>query len=289
MVEIDEIEFEREVLAAPAEVAVLVDFWAPWCGPCRALGPLLERLEESYGGRFKLVKINSDANPELSAYYGVRSIPYVIAFLGGKPVDSFVGALPEGQVRAFLERVMPGPAELERLKALRLIEQGRVEDAATALRTAIALDPTRDGARLDLVELLIGRVPPPLDPARLAEAESLLAAVRSNTRSEPRWRALDMRVSSLRSAASLPSSETLRERVAADPGDVNARFELAQQYVAQRQLKPALEQLLEIIARDRKAADGEPRRMMLAIFELLADQPQLVSDYRRKLSALINR
>jgi putative thioredoxin len=280
MVEIDEIEFEREVLAAPAEVAVLVDFWAPWCGPCRALGPLLERLEESYGGRFKLVKINSDANPELSAYYGVRSIPYVIAFLGGKPVDRFVGALPEGQVRAFLERVMPSPAELERLKALKLIEQGRVQDAATALRTA---------ARLDLVELLIGRVPPPLDPARLAEAESLLAAVRSNTRSEPRWRGLDMRVSSLRSAASLPSSETLRERVAADPGDVNARFELAQQYVAQRQLKPALEQLLEIIARDRKAADGEPRRMMLAIFELLADQPQLVSDYRRKLSALINR
>lgn len=289
MVEIDEGAFEREVLAASAEVPVLVDFWAPWCGPCRALGPLLERLETSYGGRFKLVKVNSDASPELSARYGVRSIPYVIAFVGGQPVDSFVGALPEGQVRVFLDHVIPGPAELERLKALRLLGEGRLDDAATALRAAIALDPTNDRARLDLAEVLVERMPPPVEAARLAEAETVLAAVRSNARSEPRWRALDTRTSSLRTAASLPSSEALRERVAASPGDIDARLQLAQQYVAQRQLEPALEQLFEIIARVRKGNDGTARRMMLSIFELLADRPQLVSDYRRRLSALINR
>jgi putative thioredoxin len=289
MVEITESAFEREVLAASAEVPVIVDFWAPWCGPCRMLGPVLERLEESYGGRFKLVKVNSDESPELAARYGVRSIPYVMAFRGGEAVDSFVGALPEGQLRAFLDGVIPSPAELERLKALRLTEQGDLDGAARALRVALALDPSHDRARLDLAELLIERMPAPVDPARLAEAESQLAAVRPGVRSEARWRALDTRVSSLRTAASLPSSEALRERVAAEPGDISARLQLARQYVAQRQLEPALEQLLEVIARDRKASDGEARRMTLSILELMADRPQLVSDYRRKLSALINR
>lgn len=289
MVEIKESAFEREVLAASAEAPVLVDFWAPWCGPCRMLGPVLERLEESYGGRFKLVKINSDESPELAARYGVRSIPYVMAFVGGEAVDSFVGVVPEGQVRAFLDGVIPSPAERERLKALRLAHHGDLDGAAGALRTAIALDPTHDRARLDLAELLIERMPSPVDSARLSEAESELAAVRSHARKEARWRALDTRVSSLRTAASLPSSEDLRERVSAEPGNVTARLELAQRYIAQRQLEPALEQLLEVIARDPKAGDGEPRRMMLSIFELMADRPQFVSDYRRKLSALINR
>jgi putative thioredoxin len=289
MLEIEENAFEREVLAASAEIPVLVDFWAPWCGPCRALGPLLERLEESYGGRFKLVKVNSDASPELSARYGVRSIPYVIAFIGGQPVDSFVGALPEGQVRVFLDHVLPGPAEFERLKALRLAGEGRLDEAATALRAAIALDPTHGRARLDLAELLIERMPSPVDPARLSEAETELAAARSNARNEPRWRALDTRVASLRTAASLPPGEALRKRVAEDPSDADARLKLAQHYIAQRQLEPALEELLEIVARDRKVGDGTARSMMLSIFELLADQPQLVSDYRRRLSAVLNR
>ena len=289
MIEIDEAAFEHEVLEASRRIPVLVDFWAPWCGPCRALGPLLERLEATYAGRFKLVKVNSDTSPELSTRYGARSIPYVIAFVDGQIADSFVGALPEGQLRAFLDRVIPGPAELERNKALRLIEAGRFDAAATALRGVIALEPAGDRARLDLAELLLDRMPPPVDPARLSEAEAQLAAVGAGARSEPRWRALDVRASSLRSAASLPSSEALRKRVAVDPGDLGARLQLAQQYIAQRQPEAALEQLLEIIARDRKFGDDAPRRMMISVFELLPGQPQLVSAYRRRLSALINR
>jgi len=289
MIDIGEGAFEHEVLEASRRLPVLVDFWAPWCGPCRALGPLLERLEESYGARFKLVKVNSDSSPELSARYGVRSIPYVIAFVDGQAADSFVGALPEGQLRAFLDRLIPGPAELERRKALRLIEQGELDAAASALRAAIALDPVGDGARLDLAQLLLEHLPPPVDLSELREAEAQLGAVSAAARGEPRWRALDVLLSSLRSAASFPPSEELRERVAANAADLSARLQLAQRYIAQRQPEAALEQLLEIIARDRKFGDAAPRRMMLSLFELLSSQPRLVSDYRRRLSALINR
>jgi putative thioredoxin len=289
VVEADQLTFQHEVLDASPQTPVLVDFWAPWCGPCRALGPLLERLEEAYAGRFKLVKVNSDENPDLAAQYQVRSIPYVIAFLGGKPLDSFVGALPETQLRAFIDRVMPGPAELERCKAQQHLERGEFDAAAAALRAAVALDPGNTQARLDLAELLLEHLPPPADGARLTEAQDQLAAVGARERSNGRWRALDTRLSSLRSAASLPALSELQARVEAEPSDLQARLELAQQHIAHRQLQAALDQLLEIVARDRAFGDDVARRMMLSVFDLAADQPELVSSYRRRLSALINR
>ena len=134
--------FEREVLEASAEVPVLVDFWAPWCAPCRALGPILEKLARDYGGRFRLAKVNSDENPELSAAFAVRSIPMVIAFRGGRAVAQFLGAQPESQVRAFIDRLLPSASELERMKG-----------GEAALRKALELDARNDAARLDLAQL----------------------------------------------------------------------------------------------------------------------------------------
>ena len=289
MIEAGESTFRSAVLEASAEKVVLVDFWAPWCGPCRALSPLLEQLEQSYAGRFELVKINSDENPGLAAQFGVRSIPYVIAFLGGEPRDSFVGALPESQLREFLDRVIPDPADLERQKARHHIERGELYTAASVLRAAVALDPTNSESHLDLAELLIERMPAPLDADRLTEAERELDAVGVADRNDRRWNALHMRLSSLREAASLPDIPTLLARVTAEPSDIEARFQLAQQYVAQHQLEPAMTQLLEIVSRNRAFRDDGARRMMLSVFELAADNPQLVSTYRRKLSALLNR
>src|SRR5262245_36609547 len=147
--------FAKEVVEASKEFPVIVDFWAPWCGPCRALGPVLEKLAAEYAGRFRLAKVNSEENPEISRQFNVRSIPDVRAFRDGRQVDQFLGALPERQVRDFIESVVPSPAELERLRAAELRAMEDLDGATAALRAALELDPADDLARMDLAELLI--------------------------------------------------------------------------------------------------------------------------------------
>lgn len=289
MVEISQTSFEREVIESSRDAPVLVDFWAPWCGPCRVLGPMLERLERAYAGRFRLVKINSDQNPELAARFRVRSIPYVVAFADGEPVDGFVGALPESQLREFIDRLLPNPSEIERRKARRLADSGQVGDAVAALRAAIALEPSAAQAQLDLAELLLERLPAPIDEARLGEAERALAAAAQAARDDVRLRALTTRLASLRAAGSTADAVPLRRRIEADPGDLQARLDLAQWHIARREFEAALVQLLEVVERDRTFGDDAGRHTMLAVFELASQQPQLVSSYRRRLAAALNR
>ncbi len=289
MIEVNLTTFEREVIQASHQLPVLVDFWAPWCGPCRALGPVLERLENAYAGRFKLVKVNSDENPELSQQYMVRSIPYVLAFVQGNPTDGFIGAQPESQVREFLDRLLPGPAEAERRRAHTLVEQGDLAGAITALGTALRIDPQLDAAKLDLVDVLLNRLPSAPEPAQLAEADRTLSSVGARGQAEARYAALVARLKALQQAATLPDLKTLQTTVAEHPEDLAARTALASKLIAQNQPGPALDQLLEIIRRDRDHAQGETRRTYLSVLELAAHQPALVSDYRKKLSALLNR
>jgi putative thioredoxin len=288
MVEIGQTSFEREVIEASRDVPVLVDFWAPWCGPCRTLGPRLERLEHDYDGRFRLVKVNSDQNPELSAQFRVRSIPYVVAFVDGEPVDAFVGALPEPQLREFVERLLPNPGEIERRKARRLANAGQLAEAVAALRAAIALDPTATQVHLDLAEILLERLPAPIEAARITEAERALAAIEPRQR-DARWKALDTRLASLKGAAAGPDERHLRARIQANAGDLQARLDLAQLHIARRDFEAALAQLLEVVERDRAFGDDAGRRTMLSVFELAGQQPQLVSAYRKRLAAALNR
>jgi putative thioredoxin len=280
--------FQGDVIETSRELPVLVDFWAPWCGPCRALGPMLERLEHDSGGRFRLVKINSDENPELSAQFGVRSIPYVVAFVDGQPVDSFVGVLPESQLRAFIDRIAPNPSEIERRKAVALLAAGDRSGAIAALRASLALSPANDEARLELVSLLFDSSGAPAGEA-LAEVRDLLAKSGALTRQSPRYRALQTRFESLEAAARLPSAAELARRVEADPSDVQARADLARLLIAQGELEKALDHLLEIATRDRSFGNDHGRKAMLSVFELMADRPQVVSDYRRRLAAVLNR
>lgn len=259
--------FAREVLEASSACPVLVDFWAPWCGPCRALTPILEKLEREYAGRFRLAKVNSDENPQLAAAFGVRSIPDVIAFRDGKPAAHFAGALPEPQVRAFIDRLLPSASELERRKG-----------GEAALRKALELDPRNDAARLDLAELLIAH-------QRLEEAERLLAEVQPDAALDARREALAASVGFARAGSA--SEEALRSRLRADPGDLEARLTLAQRLAGEGRYRPAMEELLAIVQRDKGWRDGEARRQLVSLFTLAAAEPDLVAEFRRKLATAL--
>lgn len=155
MIDATLLSFGSDVIKASLEVPVIVDFWAPWCGPCKQLGPLLERLERDYGGRFKLVNVNSDINPELVDSFNIKSIPYVVAFVDGSAVSQFIGAQPEGFVRAFLDRLVPNPSALEHRSARAALAKGQLELAEDHLENAVALDPSNATARLDMIAILL--------------------------------------------------------------------------------------------------------------------------------------
>lgn len=281
--------FARDVLAASHEAAVLVDFWAPGCGPCKTLTPLLSAIEADFHGRLKVIKLNVDENQELASRFGVRSIPFVIAFVDGKPVDSFVGVLPAESLRRFVGRLLPDPAELERRKASKLCESGDHVGAASALRAAIALDPARDAAQIDLAALLLEHAEFFTSAGRLDEADGALAGVSPAGKLDARWVALHTQLQSQRRAAELPTAEALRQQFATDPGNLQARLDLASLHVARREFGPALEQLLAIVERDRSFGDDIGRRTMLSVFDLAADEPQLVSNFRKRLASALNR
>ena len=273
--------FEQEVLEASKTVPVLVDFWAPWCGPCRALTPILEKLAGECGGRFRLAKINSDENPELSREFAIRSIPSVKAFVGGRLVDEFSGALPESAVRAFLARLLPSPGEELRRKAATLLAEGRIEEAIASLEQAIRIESGNDLARFDLADLR-------LQQGNIPQARQALAEVAPKNQSEERFRSLCAQIALLEESAAGPDEAALLAQVAAHPEDLEARFALAGRHVAAKRHEAALEQLLEIIQRNRNFKDDAARKTMLTVFDLAADQPDLVSRYRRLLASALH-
>jgi putative thioredoxin len=272
--------FEHEVLEASKTVPVVVDFWAPWCAPCKVLKPILEKLAAEYDGRFKLAKVNSDDNQELAAAFGIRSIPDVMAFRDGKPVSHFLGALPESQVRAFIDGVLPKPSEIEQARAAALRAAGDAEGAIAALRAALAIDPSNDPARLDLAELLV-------EHAGADEAEALLDAVRPNIDWDARVDALRAAVSFARMRASGTTEPTLSAKLAKDPADHAARFALAELHAGAHRYREALDELIEIVRRDKDWNDGAARKQVLNIFNLAEGDDALVSEYRKKFASAL--
>ena len=274
-------EFEAKVLIPAETVPVVVDFWAPWCEPCKVLKPMLEKLAEEYKGRFILAKVNSDESPELAQHFGVRSIPSVKVLFQGQLVDEFNGAIPESQIRAFLDRIaLPeGPEQINlREQAAALVAEGKLDDALAILVQASQANPQDQAIQLDAVDVL-------MQLGRKDEAKQLLAGDYAN---EPeRANALRARLALLDGAA---DTAPLEARLAANPDDHATRLELSKAYAAQSRFREALEAALEVVRRDRFFDEGAGRKAILALFEALSGEQydDLVREFRRKLSAALN-
>ena len=319
MIDITTENFETEVIRASMSVPVLVDFWAPWCGPCKALGPILEKLEAAYEGRFVLAKINSDEQQELAAAFGIRSIPTCVLMMGGKPVDGFMGALPEGKLREFLDKHLPGEGQLqaqaEADEAMEHLESGDIASAIARMEQALQADPANDELRYDYVKLLIGT-------GHLDQAAAALAPALARIPVSLQFEALQQWLNALEFVGSDPRGqwplEKFEEAIAANKRDFAARFAKARVLMAANEWVAALDELLEIIMRDKKWDEEAPRKTFIAILELLTppkpkqtgpeasgksaggielaghatveqdEQAALVSAYRRKLSMALN-
>jgi putative thioredoxin len=262
--------FEADLINASMQQPVLLDIWAPWCGPCKALTPVLEKLEVAYAGRFKLAKLNADEQPEisgqLSQMFGVRSIPFCVLFKGGQPIDGFVGALPEEKLREFLDRHVPSADEIAAEEDLALAEElmaeGDPESALEKLQEAVAIDPGNDTARYDYLRAL-------LTAGRVAEARRAFEPVASKVMLDARLSAAGHWITACEKADTARAPEALAASIAANRRDFDARFELAQTHFAAQRFTQAMDELLEIVMRD-KAWNGElARKTYVAILELM--------------------
>lgn len=273
--DVSEVEFDTAVIALSRRVPVLVDFWAPWCGPCRTLKPMLEKLATEYGGRFVLAKINSDEAQTVAARYAVRSIPAVKLFVNGDVVDEFAGALPEGQVRAFLDRHLPDEAERLRLSAAGIADPFQ---RAERLRQAASLSGGRQSIVLELVGAL-------LDARLVEDAAAGLETIAEPDRDEA-WRSLKARLDLIVGAEATDES-ALVARIGADAKDFEARFALAAALAGRGEWGAAFEQLLEVVLRDRADARGKARDTLVEWFGICPDA-KAVMNARRQLSMYLN-
>ncbi|QNH13332.1 thioredoxin [Xanthomonas sp. GW] len=272
--------FEAEVLQKSLQTPVLVDFWAPWCGPCKTLSPILEKLAAEYHGAFELAKVDVDQEQQIAAAFQIRSVPTVFLVKDGQLVDGFPGAMPEGQLREFLTQhgiaPLPAPAEVQ-------------DDAPPApldphaevlrLRDAVAAEPDKDELKLDLALALV-------KTGAASEAEALIDALPANLATDERAVRARARLGFVSALQSAPPLESLQAAIAQDPADLKSRYLLGVQRLVGGEDEAALEQFLEMLRQDRSFEDGLPKKSLIDAFRVIEDE-DLVGRYRRKMSALL--
>ncbi|MBC7655912.1 MAG: thioredoxin [Frankiaceae bacterium] len=274
--------FEQDVILKSKEVPVLVDFWAAWCGPCKSLGPVLEKLADEFAGGFVLAKVDVDAEQQLAGYFQIKSIPTVMLLKDGQIVDGFPGALPEGQIREFLKHhgIEPRQGEPEAAAA---VDDTPVavdpHEALVSVRAAVHAEPEKPELQLELALALLAT-------GGVAEAESVLDALPANLATDDRAIKARARLGFAALLKDAPPREPLLAAIAADPGDLRARHLLGVRLLVEGESEAALQQFLEMLRRDKGYADQLPKRSLIDAFRVI-DDPELVGDYRRKMASLL--
>jgi putative thioredoxin len=304
MIDITLENFQTALIDGSMTTPVLLDIWAEWCGPCKQLGPVLEKLEVDYGGRFTLAKLDADKVPQisgqLSEMFGVRSIPFCVMFKGGQPVDGFVGAIPAAKIREFLDKHVPAAEELEAAAeeeaAQEALAEGDTEGALEKLQHAVATDPANDDARFDYVKLL-------LQLGRSDDAKVAFAPVIAKAPAVRRFDALQRWMNAIDFAApptgAAPTLADADARIAAGKRDFDARFARAQLLMAEQRWTDAMDELLEILMRDKTWSEDAARKTYIAILDIIEPPKPKVADgqippddptvatYRRRLSSVV--
>jgi putative thioredoxin len=268
--------FEQDVIERSRTVPVVVDFWASWCGPCKLMGPVLEKLAGEYAGKFILAKVDTERNQELALQFGVRSIPLVFGFRDAKIADAFVGVQPEAMIRAWLDRLLPTPAESLAAEASQL-ERTDVRAAEEKYNAALSLDPDLTAAHTGLARIA-------LEQGRVEDAAARIAALERRGFLEPEAEKLKAELTLRLQAQDTGGVETARAALAASPNDLALKFQLAEALAASGQYADALALCLDLVERDRKGVGEKARQTMIAIFQLMPPDSELVAEYQRQLS-----
>jgi putative thioredoxin len=274
-------DFVSQVIERSAEVPVLVDFWAPWCGPCRMLSPLLEKLADEYAGAFVVAKVNTDEHQAIAAQLGIRGIPDVRLVIDRQVKGAFVGAQPEPKVRAFLQEHLPGAGAVARDedpvdKGLALLASGDTESARAALEQAVTEDPGNSTAHLALARLALAR----RDFDALARH---VDSIEAGSKEREAAAYVEQAARLIQEADALGDQAAMRDRLSRDPGDLEAHFALGSHLMAGQDYRDALESYLQVAERDRKWRDEAARKAMLTVFGLIGVRNPLSDEYRKKL------